>query len=135
MPALPIPIQVSPAESGNYECRVRNSAGEASTSCNLRVFPKEPHRTDSPFAPETLLEAYSQRPRHQPPSVRRRYPEPDEIFEPSKAPRLTRDRSPSWEVPLVPSFVQRDRTPTSTAIFDSKRATSVPAFEREILPR
>ncbi|CAL8088030.1 unnamed protein product [Calicophoron daubneyi] len=125
--------QITPDDQGEYKCVIRNVIGEATTLCYLTVNPRE----DMQPAPTPLNELMQTREHgltEHPTALRRRYdvgPGSDEVFEPSKAPRLSEPFT-ARDGLIIQEATKRERIWTYTEqprTLESRRATSVPPRE------
>ncbi|VDQ08141.1 unnamed protein product, partial [Trichobilharzia regenti] len=107
-------LMVSELEGGKYTCTVRNQAGFATTSCSVTVHPLEKHE---PLSPSQLsFRATASRRRR---DIQLEF---DEVFEPSKVPRVV--QSPTAIRGAIPY----------TSPQDFQRAVSVPPLTTVSVP-
>jgi hypothetical protein len=127
-------------DQGEYKCVIRNAIGEAITVCNLTINPKEEALPQATVSIDELMQKRVQRPSERPTAPRRRYdlvPDFDEVFEPSKTPRLS-ESIMTREAVFARQIDKRESIPTyseTKAISDTRRAISVPPREFTVLVR
>lgn len=134
--------QISPADEGEYTCIVRNTIGEASTTCHVRVAFEEDSSKEPPITLDKLNDAYRPKsPREKPADRKRRLDlsaDFDEVFEPAKAPHMADEPCRPAEQRVIPTVIRQDRAPSypeRPRAMDFRRASSVPVHEVTSYPR